>query len=248
MPQAYLFFGNDEKAKDEEDIESMGKYSRQLSRLNEEIIETSKTLLIAMGIPTIQAPSEGESQAAFLAKTYGYAVGSQDYDTLLFGAPRLIQNLTLAKTKKTVSGTIYISPEIIELEKVLHTLQINLDQLICLGILVGTDYNQGGIRGIGQKRALQIVRQYHQPILIFQAVQKQIEQQAETGNGFNWQEIFQLFHKPSINPNVTLEFLKFDEAKIREILLSYDFSPERIGNQLAKLQESKRQLAQKTLF
>ncbi len=236
-----------EKAVEEEDIDSMGKYSRQLSRLNEEMIITSKSLVGAMGITVIQAPSEGESQASFLAKTQAYAVGSQDYDALLFGAPRLIQNLTLAKTRKTVSGTVYISPEMIELEKVLHTLQINLDQLICLGILVGTDYNPKGIRGIGQKRALQIVRQFRQPVLIFQAVQKQIEEQKKYGEEFDWQTIYELFHKPNIDTTAKIEFPKFDESRIREILISYDFSPERIGNQLAKLQEAKKQQEQKTL-
>jgi len=134
-----------EQAKQEEDIESMGKYSKALSRLNQEMIDESKELLKALGICVIQAPGEGEAEAAFLAREYKeiYAVGSQDYDSLLFGAPRLIQNLTLARKRKTFSGFVYISPEIIELEKVLNSLQINMEQLISLGILVGSvDYNE----------------------------------------------------------------------------------------------------------
>ena len=99
-------------------------------------------LLEAMGIMAIEAPSEAEAQAAYMAKKgIVYASASQDYDSLLFGAPKLIQNLTLARKRKTVSGFVYITPEMIELDHVLNSLQINLDQLICLGILSGTDYN-----------------------------------------------------------------------------------------------------------
>jgi len=163
---------NYEKAKSTENLEEMKRYSSQLVRINDTIIEESKELLQAMGIAVVQAPSEGEAQAAHLAETRGeiYASASQDYDSLLFGAPKLVRNLTLAKKRKTISGWIEVKPEIIELDKVLNYLEINLDQLICLGILVGTDYNPKGIPGIGQKKALQIVKRYKQPILIFDSI------------------------------------------------------------------------------
>ena len=149
-----------EKAREKEDVDGMGKYAKQLATLTDEIVEESKELLEAMGIQTIQAPGEAEAQASYLARNNEeiFAVGSQDYDSLLFQAPRLIQNLTLARRRKTFSGFVYINPELIELEKVLNTLQINHEQLICLGILCGTDYNPGGVRGIGQKKALEIVK------------------------------------------------------------------------------------------
>jgi len=70
-----------------------------------------------------------------------------------------------------------------------------LDQLICLGILVGTDYNPKGIPGIGQKRALDIVKKYKQPVLIFESVEEQMMGLSEEDR-FDWKEIFELFHKP----------------------------------------------------
>lgn len=235
-----------EEAKDKEDVESMGKFARQNVRLSPEILQDSKELLEAMGIAVVQAPSEGESQAAEISKSKAYAVGSQDYDSLLFGAPRLIQNLTLARKRKTVSGYVFISPEIIELEHVLNSLQINLDQLICLGILAGTDYNKGGIRGIGQKKALEIVKKQREPYLIFKSVEGLMEKQE---NKFDWQEIFELFHKPSILKNPEINFPKFDEKRIKEILVDeHDFSGERVKNQLEKLRENKEKGRQKTLF
>src|SRR3989344_1461309 len=152
-----------EQAKSGEDIEGMRKYSSQMIRLNEEMIKESKELLEAMGIGVIQAPGEGEAEAAYLAriKKEIYGSASQDYDSLLFGAPNLIRNLTLARRRKTFSGYVEVKPEMIELSRVLNLLEINLDQLICLGILVGTDYNPRGIPGIGQKRALQIVKKFN---------------------------------------------------------------------------------------
>lgn len=234
-----------EKAKSEEDIEAMGKYSRQLTRLTPEIKEQSKKLLETMGIAVIQAPSEAEAQAASISRKEAFAVGSQDYDSLLFGAPKLIQNLTLARKRKTISGYVYISPEIIELEKVLNTLQINIDQLICLGILAGTDYNPGGIKGIGQKKALELVKKFKYPVKIFESVENLLEQQEKQ---FDWQEIFEMFHKPQVEKKVKIEFPKFNEKKVKEILLEFDFSEERINSSLEKLREYKEEKKQKTLF
>ncbi|PIN91804.1 flap endonuclease-1, partial [Candidatus Pacearchaeota archaeon CG10_big_fil_rev_8_21_14_0_10_35_13] len=185
-----------ERAREEEDVEEMRKYSGRMIHITKEIVEESKELLEAMGIAIVQAPSEGESQASHLARIgEAWGVGSQDYDSLLFGTPRLIQNLTLAQKRKTISGYVPVFPEMIELEKVLNHLGINMEQLICLGILSGTDYNPGGIKGIGQKKALQIVKQHQQPVLIFRSVEKQMIDMEIEGKGFNWKEIFEMFKK-----------------------------------------------------
>lgn len=237
-----------EQAKDGEDIEGMKRYSSQLVRINDEIIQESKELLEAMGIAVVQAPGEGEAQAAHLAKIRSevYASASQDYDSLLFGAPKLIRNLTLAKKRKTISGWVEVKSEIIELEKVLNYLEINLDQLICLGILVGTDYNPKGIPGIGQKKALQIVKRFKQPILIFDSVKEQLMNLPEEDR-FEWREIFELFHKPNVMTSL-FRFEKINEKKIRKILIEdHDFSDERVQKQLERLREITEKNKQKNL-
>jgi flap endonuclease-1 len=237
-----------EEARLEEDIEKMKRYSQQLASLTPEIKKESMELLEALGIQCVQAPGEAEAQAAYIARNgLAYASASQDYDSILFGTPRLIQNLTLARKRKTVSGFVYISPEMIELEHVLNSLQINLEQMICLGILCGTDYNPGGVRGIGPKKALDIVRKYKEPVLIFKSVEEKIKAQEAEGRAFDWQEIFPLFKKPDVK-DIKVDFPKLNEAKVRKILLSHDFSAERIDSGLAKLKESKEKLKQKTLF
>mgnify|MGYP001610397618 CR=1 FL=1 len=240
--------GKYESAKQEEDIEEMKRYGSQLIRLDDEMIKESKELLIAMGIPVVQAPSEGEAEAAYLArhKNEIYAAVSQDYDSLLFGAPKLIRNLTISRRKKTSSGYVEINPEIIELQDVLNKLEINLDQLICLGILVGTDYNPKGIPGIGQKRALGIVQKFKTPVRIFKEVEEKINNLPEEDK-FNWQEIFELFHKPNIK-NADFKFEEINEEKIKKILVKeHDFSDERIEKQLEKLREFKEKSKQKGL-
>jgi flap endonuclease-1 len=237
-----------EEAMSEEDIEKMKRYSQQLARLTPEIKKESMELLEALGIQVVQAPSEAEAQASYMArKQVAWACASQDYDSLLFGTPRLLQNLTLARKRKTVSGFVYISPEMIELEHVLNSLQINLDQLICLGILSGTDYNPGGVRGIGPKKALELVRKYKEPVLIFRSVEDKIKLQEQEGKGFDWQEIFPLFKKPDVK-DIKVDFPKLNEAKVKKILLSHDFSEERIDSALSKLNAAREQQKQKTLF
>ncbi|GAI29489.1 unnamed protein product [marine sediment metagenome] len=165
---------------------------------------------------------------------------------ILTGAPKLIRNLALARKRKTFNGWVETKPELIELERVLNSLEINLDQLICLGILIGTDYNPKGIPGIGQKRALQIVKKYKQPVLIFKEVEEQIYSLPKEER-FDWKEVFKLFHKPDVS-GADFEFGKVNEERIKEILIGeHDFSEERIEKQLDKLKDLKEKQKQKGL-
>jgi flap endonuclease-1 len=234
-----------EQAKQDEDIMRMKRYSSQLLRLDDEMIKESKELLEALGVMIVQAPSEGEAEASYLCKHNLdiYATASQDYDSLLYGTPYLIQNLTLARKRKTISGYTEVKPELVDFEHMLDMLEIDLDQLICLGILVGTDYNPKGVPGIGQKKALELVQRLKQPVLIFKEVEQKIHSLPEEDQ-FDWKEIFQLFHKPDV-VDVELEFPKVDENKIKDILVErHNFSEERIDKQierLKKINEKKKQ-------
>lgn len=230
-----------EEARDEEDIEGMGKYARGFVKLNEKMINESKELLEAMGVAVVQAPGEGEMQCAQLVKDgEAYAVGSQDYDSLVVGGKRLIQNLTLARKRKTRGGVVYIAPEMIEYEKVLNELGIDADRFICLGILTGTDFNPGGVKGIGPKKALAAVRANKYPIEIFREFEGRMD--------FDWKKVFEIFKRPNVN-KVKISFPKLDAEKIKEILVNeHDFSLERVEKQLDKLKEIKGKSQQKTLF
>jgi len=237
-----------EQAKSEEDVESMGRYAKQMTHLTKSMIEESKELLNALGIAVIQAPSEGEAQASYICKKGdAYAVASQDYDCLVFEAPKLIQNLTLAKKRKTVSGYIEIKPQVIEVKEVLKELDINKEQLTCLAILSGTDYNPGGVKGIGPKKALKLVKEQKTREKIFEAVEN-FEKEGKYKLEFNWREVFELMSKPEVDEEYKIEFPRFNEKKIMEILTEHDFSEERIHSQFEKFKEVLETRKQQTLF
>jgi len=234
-----------EVAKSSGDEKSMRKYSSQFVKITDEIINESKKLLDAMGIPVIQSPGEGEAEAATLARANKvWAAASQDYDAILYGTPYLVRNLTLARKRKTSAGIyIDINLELIEFQQVLNKLQINKDQLICLAILVGTDYNPGGVKGLGQKKALEVVQKYKFPVEIF----GYIEKSGKYSLTFNWQEVFKQFHEYESSLEEEIKFKKVDEEKVKEILLSRDFSENRIDSGLQKLREIEESKKQKSL-
>ncbi len=126
------------------------------------IIQESKHLLGALGIPYIESPSSAESQCAYLVKRhFAHFSNSQDYDSLLFGCPHIIQNLSKSMRRKVQGRWTYnrVEPVLINLEKNLHQLQISIFQLVDMALMIGTDYFPG-IKGIGPKKALHLIRKY----------------------------------------------------------------------------------------
>ena len=156
----------------------------------------------------------------------------------------MIQNLTLAKKRKLSNGDfVYISPEVIEYERTLQELGVDGDQLICLAILVGTDFNAGGVHGIGPKKALALVRAHRYPVSIFEEVQERYGSQ-----DFDWRVIFEMFKKPNV-ARVELKFPRLNAEKVKEILVKeHDFSLERVEKQLGKLVKIKQETSQRRLF
>jgi flap endonuclease-1 len=239
-----------EEAKEKEDIDAMKKYAQRTMTLNQEMVEQAKELIAALGLPVIQAPSEGEAQAAYIVKKGdAFAVVSQDYDSLLSGASRLIQNLTVSERKKLPGKLSFatIKPEIIELDENLNNLGINNDQLIALAMLVGTDYNPGGVKGIGPKNAIKLVKQYKKDFSsLFTSVK------FEESCGIGWEEVYNTFKKMPVIDEYSLSFRNLDEEKIKKLLVDkFDFSEERVESQLEKLRkglESKKQKGLKEWF
>ena len=144
-------------------IDDAKKFSQGTSILTSKMIEESKYLLSLMGIPYITAKSEGEATAALLSKKdLAYSSVSQDYDSILFGAKRLIRNLTVSGKRKIPNRNVYVDivPEIIEYSQVLKTNNLTHQQLVDVGILIGTDFNPDGFSGIGPKNALKLIQKY----------------------------------------------------------------------------------------
>jgi flap endonuclease-1 len=144
------------------DLEDAYAKATMTSRLSREMVAEARELLRLLGLPTIQAPSEGEAQAAHMARQGRvWAAGSKDYDTLLFGAPRLLRFLTVSGKEFLPSqGTFRpLVPEVLDLDAQLARWNIPREGLIDLALLVGTDFNDG-IHGIGPKKALKLVQQH----------------------------------------------------------------------------------------
>lgn len=216
------------------------KYAQAASRLDSSMVEESKLLLDAMGIPWVQAPAEGEAQAAYMtARGDAWAVGSQDYDSLLFGAPRLVRNLGITGRRKLPGRDEYVEvkPELVELEALLKSVGLTREQLIVVAIFLGTDYNPGGVRGYGTKAALRLVRSLRDPLKALNAIPS-----GEMPEGVSAEDIFKYFMKPPVTSDYQIKFREPQEEKIKEILVEeHDFSPERVSKALERLRRAYRE-------
>ncbi len=220
------------------DVERAKSFASRTSRLTKEMVDESKELLNALGIPTIDSPSEGEAEASFLSQRGRvYSVVSQDYDSLLFGAPRLIRNLTITgKRRNARTGRSQdVSPEMIDLTETLRSLSITREQLIDMGILIGTDFNEG-IKGIGPKKALQLIRKYGS---LKNIPDIKIEY---------YEEIKQIFLNPDVLDPGNISIPELDENIVMEILVSrHNFSVERVKSALSRLRDIKKSGVQRSI-
>jgi flap endonuclease-1 len=215
-----------QKALDRGEIEQAYRHARSASRVNEEVISSSKELLGLLGLPWVDAPSEGEAQGALMVrKGDARYVVSQDYDTLLFGGPVLVRNLTVSGRRKVHGRTISISPERIILSEVLNGLTITREDLIRISILIGTDFNPG-VKGIGAKTALKLIKNNE-----FESVAR--EKLADT----DVEELMSFFLKPPVTEDYTLAWREPDrDGVIRMLVNGYDFTSDRIEKALDGLQ------------
>ncbi|MCM2466424.1 flap endonuclease-1 [Methanoculleus oceani] len=209
----------------EGDMEEAYKQASASARIDSHVVASSRELLDLLGLPWVQAPSEGEAQAAHMAQRgdVTYAV-SQDYDSLLFGSPVLVRNLTVSGRRKTRGRTITVNPERIVLSSLLDCLGVTREQLVEIGILVGTDFNPG-IRGIGGKTALKVVRNGEFESVI-----------AEKSPDFDPGPIRDFFLDPPVTDDYALEWRPPDVEGVAEMLCKrYDFSEERVRSALDKV-------------
>ncbi|TFG28885.1 flap endonuclease-1 [Candidatus Thorarchaeota archaeon] len=220
-----------EKAKEEGRIEDARKAGQASSRLTGPMIDESKELLQSLGIPVIQAPSEGEALAAQMAREgLVWASASQDNDSLLYNCPRMIRNLSISGRRRVSRSKKYksIDPELILLDQNLELLGITREQLIDIAILVGTDYNDS-VKGIGPKTALKLIKTHGNL--------EAIEDDRGEKFDFPYDEIRDIFLNP---PKVKLERPKWSAPQPEEIqrilCKEHDFSENRVQKSLERLE------------
>lgn len=181
------------------------------SRLTREMVDEARELLRLLGLPAVQAPAEGEAQAARMAHTNAaWAAASKDYDTLIFGAPRLVRFLTIAGREFLPSQDTFrpIATEIIDLDRQLAAWQITREQLVDLAILIGTDFNQG-VKGIGPKKALTLVRKHGQI--------EDMPSEIRDSLG-DIDDVRQIYLHPDVTDGYAIEFREPDRDAIIEFL------------------------------
>ena len=212
-------------------------------RLTGEGIADAKRLLDLLGIPWVQAPSEGEAQAAYMAARGDvWASNSQDYDSLLFGAPRLVRYITIQGEEWLPSKgrARKLQPEIIELENLLDTLQLSRGQLIDLGILIGTDFNPG-ISGIGPKTALKLLRKHGRLEDLPPEIRDRLTPDIDT--------IRDLYLHPPATDNYTLEEKPVQEEElIRFLCDERSFSRERVETVITRMRMARGQRSLRDWF
>lgn len=220
-----------DRAVEEGDTESARKFAMASSRVDAYITESSKELLSALGIAWIQAPEEGEAQSSFMALNgdVTYAV-SQDYDSLLFGCPTLVRNVTISGKRRVRGKVIPVNPERMSCDEVCRTLGITREELIKIALLMGTDYNSG-VYGVGPKNALKIVRAGE-----FDAYISQADNAAEPA------ELIEYFLHPAVTQDYTITHASANRDKVMELLCEgHGFSPERVDAGLERLGAKKGQ-------
>ncbi len=226
------------KAQEAEDFREARKFAQQTSKLSSDMIEESKKLLKYLGIPVIEASSEGEAQSVVLVKNGdAWAIGSQDYDTLLFGGERLIRNFAVSRSKKVKDTTVTLDIEYISLPKLLEELNITREQLIDMGILIGTDFFPG-IKGIGQHKALELIKKY-------ESIENIIKEDIQIGkikieiDKDVIEQVKNIFLNPDVREDYPkVRWQKIDYEKIEELLIEqHNFSKSRVENALERLRK-----------
>ena len=213
----------------------------QTSRLTGDMVDQSKRLLGLLGVPWVQAPSEGEAQAAHMARRGdAWAAASQDYDAFLFGAPILVRNLALSGRRKLPRKDVYVDvvPEQLELDATLTALGVTREQLVDIGMLMGTDFNKG-VHGVGPKKALALVKAHGSLEGALRELGASIE---------DAERIREIFLRPEVADEYELAWREPDvEGATRMLVDEHDFSAERIEGALRKVLESRKQGGQESL-
>jgi len=234
---------NYEKAAAKGDTDKMRMFAQAATSMKDYMQDDSHRLLELMGLPWVQAPSEGEAQAAYMTKN-GNAdyCASQDYDCLLFGAPKMLRNITISGRRKRGNVYIEVVPEVMELQKTLNETGLTYEQLIDVGILVGTDFNPDGIKGLGPKTALKLIKQYG-------TLENALPQIKNATFPVEPNCIRQIFLHPEVTDNCKLEWKQPNVEGIIDFMCrEKEFSEDRVRKSVERMLEgSKKQKAKVSL-
>lgn len=213
------------------DEEEKQKLIKRTVKITPQQKEDAMKLLNLMGVPVIDAPGEAEAQCSYMAmEKIVYAVGSEDMDTLTFGSPILLRHLLAAESKK-------LKIKEFNLKKILEEFEMSMESFIDLCILLGCDYC-GTIRGIGQKKAFELIKKYGN----IETIIKNIDvKKFPIPENFNYKAAREEFKNPKVEKNIgPLKWNAPDEEGLKNFLLEKGFNIDRINSGIKKLKSIKK--------
>ncbi len=217
------------------DLAQARKYAEASTVLRRDMVADAKQLLDAMGIPWVDAPSEGEAQASTMAiEGTVNAVASQDHDSIVFGAPVLVRNVTISGKRRLPSKGIMINvvPERITLSSVLTATGLTREQLVDFAILLGTDFNPDGFAGVGPATAIKYLKRYGRL--------EEIKELSDALQSVNYKEIRNLYLNAPSTRGIQPEWKPLDRERIMSFLVGeHSFSRERVEAAIGRIQSAK---------
>uniref|UniRef100_A0A8C7HJ84 Flap endonuclease 1 n=1 Tax=Oncorhynchus kisutch TaxID=8019 RepID=A0A8C7HJ84_ONCKI len=212
--------------------ENIDKFSKRLVKVTRQHNDECKKLLTLMGVPYIEAPCEAEASCAALVKAGKvFATATEDMDGLTFGTGVLLRHLTASEAKKLPIQEFLFS-------RLLQDINLTHEQFIDLCILLGCDYC-GTIKGIGPKRAIDLIRQHGSIEEILENIDPSKHPAPED---WLYKEARGLFLQPDVVDCSTVD-LKWSEpnedALIQFMCAEKQFSEDRIKNGCKKILKSR---------
>jgi flap endonuclease-1 len=222
-----------EEALAEGDMKKAFSKAQQTARMTPEILETSKQLISLMGLPVVQAPSDGEAQAAYMcSKGDVYAAASQDFDSILFGAPLLVRNMTISGRRKVPGKQLYrdVKTEIIDSKEMLDSLGITREQLVDVCMMIGTDFNTG-VSGIGPKKGLKLIQKHGSLEKVMEATDVDIPE---------YEEIREIFLNGPKSDDYSVKVGELDKEGVLDLMTGYGFSEDRVNTVINKIEAARK--------
>jgi flap endonuclease-1 len=199
---------------------AVARLESRTQRLTDTILETTRDLLDLLDVPVVDAPAEGEAQAAHMARRGDVdAVGSEDYDALLFGAPVTLRQVTSKGP-----------PERMDFDATLARHDLTWEQLVDVAILCGTDFNPG-VDGVGPKTAVSLVAEHGDLFAVLEAEGETVE---------HADRIRQLFLDPAVADDVAIDLdIDPDVAAARRYVLDeWDVAADEVERGFERLESA----------
>jgi flap endonuclease-1 len=235
-----------DEAKDQGDMEKALKFANQTIKIDQKMTDDAKKLISLLGIPVIEAPSEAEATCSILAKDKKvFAAATEDMDTLCFGCPVLIRELT-GKEENIIE---------IKLDVALSELGLTMDEFVDLCILCGCDYCER-IEGIGCIKAFQLIKEYKTIEKVIEYTEKynkddnHKKKMTYNKENFDFVQARELFKKPEVidTSKFELNFTSPNIEGLKEFLVKEkNFSETRIDNAIKRLGNAKSKASQSRL-